>query len=123
MSASSDWLRCRPWIEAALEHTHGTHTIADIEDGIASGAYQFWCTENSTAITEIIEFPRLKALNFFLLGGDLSELLDILEPHICDFAKFMGCTRVMGTGRKGWERVLADRDYRFGGTTMFKILR
>ncbi|MBI3678487.1 MAG: hypothetical protein HY243_17910 [Proteobacteria bacterium] len=120
MCASTDWFRCKPWIEAALVHTHGTHAIEDIEDGIASGAYQFWCTQNSAAITEIVDYPKLKALNFFLLGGDLAELLDILEPRICAFARHKGCARVTGAGRKGWERVLKPLTYRFAGTTMFK---
>jgi hypothetical protein len=46
--------------------------------------------------------------------GDIGELLDELEPQMCAFARAQGCTLIMGTGRKGWERVTRQRGYRFG---------
>jgi hypothetical protein len=55
-------------------------------------------------------------------GGDLGELLDALEPAMCAFARAQACTLMMGTGRKGWERVTRTRGYRFGFITMAKNL-
>jgi hypothetical protein len=107
----TEWERCRPWIEAALVHAEGTHRIEDIADGIASGRFQFWPGKNCAAVTEIIVYPRLTALNFFLLGGDLTELLHEMEPAICKWGKAMGCSRVIGAGRKGFERVLRPLGY------------
>lgn len=100
-----EWLRCRPWIEAALSYARGTHLIEDVEAGIEAGLYHFWSTPNSAAVTEIIVYPRLKALNYWLIGGDLEELKTLLEPAVTNvFAKQQGCTRVIGIGRKGFER-------------------
>jgi hypothetical protein len=107
----TEWERCRPWIEAALIHADGTHSIDDIAAGIASGRFQFWPGKNCAAVTEIIVFPRLTALNFFLLGGDLDELLQEMEPAICRWAAAMGCSRVIGAGRKGFEKVLRPLGY------------
>jgi hypothetical protein len=52
----------------------------------------------------------------------MAELLDELEPAMCEFARAQGCRLIMGTGRKGWERVTRDRGYRFGFVTMVKKL-
>ncbi len=108
----NDWQRCKHWIEAALEYADGTHTIDDIEYGIATGRYHFWSGSRCAVVTEIVVFPKLKALNFFLLGGDLDELKEI-EPSIVEWArKVHGCSRAIGVGRKGFERVLVGNGYK-----------
>ena len=56
-------------------------------------------------ITEIIEYPRLKAINLLFCGGDYKELQSML-PSIEQFAKHFGCKRLYGGGRKGWLRKL-----------------
>ena len=71
-------------------------------------------------ITEIVDYPRLRALNFFLVGGDLSELLEKMEPAIVQWARAQGCTRVAQTGRKGWGRVLAPLGYQTTLSVMVK---
>ena len=110
-SARQEWSRCRPWIERALPYCYGTHTIEDVEQQIAEGRLQFWPGEACAVVTEIVEYPRLKALNFFLIGGDLTELLEQMEPAVIAWAKALGCTRVASVGRKGWERVLKPLGY------------
>ncbi len=110
----------RAWIEAALPYCYGTHTMEDVERQIAEGRLQFWPGERCAVITEIVDYPRLRALNFFLVGGDLNELIEKIEPAIVAWAKALGCTRVAQTGRKGWGRVLAPLGYR---TTLSVMIR
>lgn len=119
-SAQKEWSRCRPWIEAALPWCYGTHTIEDVERQIAEGRLQFWPGERCACVTEIIEYPRLKALNFFLIGGDLDELLNKMEPAVIAWAKSLGCTRVASTGRKGWSKALKPLGYEHVLYTMLK---
>jgi len=119
-SAACEWSRCRPWIEAALPYCYGTHAIEDVERQIAEGRLQFWPGEKCACVTEIIEYPRLKALNFFLIGGDLSELLQKMEPAVIAWAKAAGCTRVASTGRKGWSKALKPLGYEHVLYTMLK---
>ncbi len=119
-SPATEWSRCRPWIEAALPYCYGTHTIEDVERQIAEGRLQFWPGMRCAVVTEIVEYPRLKALNFFLIGGELDELLTQMHPVIVEWAKALGCTRVASTGRKGWERVLRPLGY---GKTLSMMLK
>jgi hypothetical protein len=107
----SEWDRCRPWIEAALEYTYGTHTIEDIYEGVVAGRFHFWPGKNAAIITEFNFYPRFKSINFFLVGGDKDELFE-MEPLICEWAKAQGCTRVGPQfGRRGWAPDLKAHSY------------
>lgn len=106
-----EWLRCRPWIEAAVEHCRETHTIEDIEHGIEDGTYRFFSMPNCAAVVRIIQYPRKKCLNYFLVGGDLNELMTKMEPHLTAWAKTQGCTVATLVGRAGWLRKLGKLGY------------
>lgn len=116
----SEWARCRPWIEAALT-TCPTHDIADVEAGINAGAFQFWPGQRCAVVTEIAAYPKGRMLNFWLLGGDLKELLT-LRPGIEAWGRLHDCRWVDGSGRTAWGRVLAKHGYRQGPTSFLKEL-
>jgi len=122
LTPQENWARCRPWIEAALATSPGLETIEDVERLVAEGSYQVWFGRNCAAITEIASYPGRKVMTVVHGGGDLTELLDELEPSMCAFARSHGCASIMGTGRKGWERVTEKRGYRFGWIVMVKDL-
>lgn len=116
----SQWIRCKPWIEAALPYARGTHTIEDIEAGIESGQFVFWAGPKSAVITEVLQYPRKRVLHYFLLGGDLRELVEFMEPRITAWAKSIGCNGVSGAGRKGFERVYAKSGFELAWTVIYK---
>lgn len=118
----AEWYRCKPWIEAALQYAEGTHTIEDIENGIEAGTFQFFCSRNSAVVTEILNYPRKKVLNYFLIGGDLDELIKEIEPPVSAWAKTEGCSLVVGIGRKGFERAFRDSGFRPCWTAICKDL-
>ena len=97
--------RCRPWIEAALEYSGGTHVFDDIVDGIRSGSLQLWPAKKGCIVTEIVCYPKLKKLNVFLGGGNLEQILD-MDSSVISFAKDNGCKSLTMTGRKGWVKPL-----------------
>jgi hypothetical protein len=107
----SEWERCRPWIEAALEYTGGTHTLEDIEEAIAAGRMGLIALERSALIIEVHIYPRLKALHIFLAGGDLDELKSC-DARMDATAKVLGCSRITIAGRRGFVRTLKDLGYR-----------
>lgn len=108
MSGELSPSRYRRQIEAALKYTHGSHTFDDVCELVAQGKLQFWPGPHSVIMTEILQFPRYRAVNFFLAGGVMEELM-AMEPRVLDWAKTQGCTRAVLSGRKGWERSFLTR--------------
>lgn len=103
--------RCRTWIEAALKYSQGTHTFVDIAAGVLSNRYQLWAGEKAAVVTEVIVYPRMKDLHYFLAGGDLDEL-KLMRPHIEEWGAKQGCSRVSLAGRPGWAKTfLKDEGY------------
>lgn len=108
---AAEFERCAPWIEAALEHAHGTHTLQDVADLIAAGNAQLWPGKRSAVVTEICQSPRMRYMNIWLAGGELDELEDI-TPCLEAWGMSAQCERVTLCGRRGWERTfLKDRGY------------
>ena len=103
MSEEGEFKRLRHHVAAALEYSGGTHKVEDIAEGIRQGQFQLWPGKNSVVVTEIIVYPQLKDLHYFLAGGDLDELR-LMRPIIESWGKEIGCSRVSLAGRKGWER-------------------
>jgi hypothetical protein len=123
-TARREWRRCRPWIEAAVRRApFGLETIEDVERMIEEGHYQFWPGRRCAAITEIQVYARKKALCVVHGGGELAELIEEMEPALCDFARAAGCDLVTGIGRKGWQRVCEKHGYSFGWVAMIKALK
>lgn len=110
-AAAEEWRRCRQWIESALEYCHGTHTIEDVEAGIAAGHFLFWPAEKSAAVTEVHNYPRARFFHVFLAGGDLDELRSMV-PMWQALAHANGCTRITLCGRRGWERALKQQGWK-----------
>ena len=102
--------RCRPWIEAALEYSGGTHNYQDIVDGISSGYMQLWPAERGCLVTEITTYPRKKILNVFLGGGELDQLIE-MHDDLSAWGKAQGCDAATIIGRPGWERIYKARGW------------
>jgi hypothetical protein len=74
-------------------------------------------------VTAVEIYPAKKVLTVIHGGGDLRELLDVIEPQLCKYALAVGCSAIMGTGRKGWEKPCLARGYSFGWIAMHKELQ
>ena len=104
--------RLRQHVEAALEYSGGTHHFDDVLDMVRDSRLQVWPATGSIVLTEIIVYPRLKNLHYFLAGGDLDEL-SRMRPIIESWGKSVGCTRVTLAGRRGWAKTFfQDEGYR-----------
>jgi hypothetical protein len=109
------------WLRKALETYGPTHRKRHVWQRIESGECQLWTTENSAIVTSIETWPTgLTELNFWLAGGDLSELLRI-RPEVEEWAIGKGCHRASIVGRSGWLRALPG--YRAATTASIKDLR
>tara|TARA_R110002153_G_scaffold53747_1_gene149613 strand:- start:732 stop:1088 length:357 start_codon:yes stop_codon:yes gene_type:complete len=117
----TDLERVRPWLEGALEYSGGTHIWQDIVDNVVTGKMQLWFGEKSSAITEILCYPRKKVLHVFLAGGDMNELIDMIEDA-SNWGRTQGCNAITMSGRKGWQRVLDKDEWLLTSVTMGKEL-
>lgn len=98
----------RRYIEDALVYSGGTHTFEDVTAAIDAGTLQLWPGLSSAVVTEVVDAPRQRILNFFLAGGNLAELETML-PIILAWGKEQGCVKATLVGRKGWERTFLTR--------------
>ena len=106
-----DLYKARQYIEDALKYSEGTHKFSDIAAGVLSNRYQLWPNKNSAVVTEIVVYPQLKDLHYFLAGGNLDELKQ-MRPVIESWGKSIGCSRVSLAGRPGWAKTfLKDGGY------------
>lgn len=103
-------MRCRKWIEDALEYSGGTHTFLDICQSVMSGNMQLWANDNACAVTEISVFPRKKVIHVFLAGGSMEDIID-MEESAATWGKAQGCTDITVAGRVGWKKVLGKRGW------------
>jgi len=111
MSDQEQLERLRHHVEAALEYSGGTHDFEDVVQMVEDHRLQLWPAKDSVVLTEIIVYPRLKNLHYFLAGGDLDEL-SRMRPLIESWGKSVGCTRVTLAGRRGWAKTfLKDEGY------------
>lgn len=117
----SELERCRDWIEAALEYSHGTHLFEDIVEGVMEGRMQLWPAPAGCLVTEILVFPRKKVLNVFLGGGKLEQLID-MHDTVEQWGRDQGCVSASITGRRGWERVYKSRGWSVKHTCLGKEL-
>lgn len=101
----------RKYIEDALGYSGGTHTFDDVKQAIIEGRMQLWPGAKSAAVTEIIQYARKKVLHIFLAGGDMDELLDMIDSATA-WGRDQGCGGLTMSGRRGWERVLGKHGFR-----------
>lgn len=110
---------CRPWIEDALAYSGGTHTFEDVERRILESHLQLWPAERGCAVTEIVIYPRKKVLHVFLAGGEMDQIIDMIDSAVA-WSKTQGCTSMTIAGRHGWKRVLEKHGYKAVMTVLEK---
>ena len=103
--------RCKPWIEAALEYSGGTHDFGDIVTGLERGVLQLWPTPKGCIVTEIVVYPKKRVLNVFLGGGELEQIMD-MHGDVIEWAKAQGCSALTMSGRLGWKKPLEARGWK-----------
>ena len=123
MTLEEELVRCRKWIESALDKGGNTHNFKDIVDGIISGHMQLWLGLNGCAVTEIVVYPNKKVLHVFLAGGDqgqgIAQITDMHDDAVA-WGKDQGCIGMTVTGRKGWKKVLETKGWKEQFTTLLK---
>jgi hypothetical protein len=88
-----------------------THRLDDVVRMLKAGEARLFENEGGVIVAEIITFPLLKTVNFWLLAGELRDIL-ALEDDVLDWATAHGCTIANAVGRPGWGRVAAPTGWK-----------
>jgi hypothetical protein len=99
----------REQITRALWFAGDTHTADDVLAQVARGELQLWEGEHSIVVTQILTYPRLKELCFFLAAGRMEEMKR-LSPIILQWGRKQGCRRAVFAGRPGWARTFLTKE-------------
>lgn len=113
------WAMASPWLERALTYGGAMWGLADVKARVEGGTAHYHADPSAVAITEFVITPKVKALNFWLIGGNRAGL-DRLRPRIESWGLSHGCTRFMGAGRRGHERRFGQDGYRPVATLFVK---
>lgn len=105
------WNRCEAWLAAALATDNGARSLADLRAGYLAGRYALFPGERSAALVELVRDQAAWLLHFYLAGGDLTEIRDVLRPRLEEYGQRLGCRSVFITGRKGWTKAFAGCGY------------
>lgn len=126
----ADIERVWPYVETLIaegcEQSGGRYWAEDIKGFLTESRMQLWVahdgkTAHAVAVTEVLNYPRLKALNCALLAGkDPASWLGTVKNTLESYAAAHGCALTEIGGRKGWQRLLPD--YRWTGITLEKRL-
>ena len=112
------WPLLMPFVDLALQHTHGEMSALDVCERGMNGAMQIWIVADAervcgTVVTEVVEFPQLTTLRIVTLAGDnFKEWRVELDQIMEQFARVVGAKRIEAVGRPGWVRALRDLDYK-----------
>lgn len=96
-------------IEVGLHYTGGTHEYDDVVEAVRTNLLQFWSSDRSICLTEVLQSPRKKVFNVWLAAGDLGELRE-MYPAVEQWARDQGCTIATFTGRPGWTRTFLSAE-------------
>ena len=107
----------RKQIDAALKYSGGTHLFEDVALAVFEGRMQMWANGETVAITEVICYPRKKVLHVFLAGGELDQVVDMVDSAKY-WGKMQGCSSMTLAGRKGWVKALAHKGFEHKFTTL-----
>lgn len=94
MSLSGAEKRAR--LEKALEYGGGTHTVEDVVDLLRADPNEerikLFEFRDGVIVAEVNEYPRLKAIHFWLLAGSLRDVL-ALEHEVIPWGLERGYCR------------------------------
>lgn len=97
-------------VEEALRLMGDTHAFQDILALIEDGFMQSFAVGETWAITQILDFPKKRICEIFLLAGDLGHIDEVLE-QVTDYARMKGCYLLRGYGRPGWAHYARPRGW------------
>ena len=109
-----------PKLQETLQRD-GKYDALSIFEMLCKRQAQFWCSDKSFAVTELLQYPLKKVFHVWLFGGDLEDFLKNFHDQGLAWAKAEGCIEAQFDGRIGWHKVLPERWERRSETCVFDL--
>jgi hypothetical protein len=106
-------------IREACRRGGGTHDWDDYQEGIIDGKYQIFDSDHGVCITEILQAPRKRYLQCWVVAGQLPEVM-ALQKQVDRHALTNDCEVEMTIGRVGWDRVLPHYGWKKTGSVFVR---
>lgn len=118
MDLLTEILRWRTGIEAALDYAEGSHTFDDVVRKILTNEVHFFAYPDCFLIMQVVLYPQYKNYHCFLAGGNQTALDRARDDMIAN-ARALNCRHMSISGRHGWVRRLASRNWKHVFSTMY----
>lgn len=126
------WPHVREHIARALDRDETRkYELGDVLDILLQDKAQLWVawntetnTADAAAVTEVIQYPRLRELYVWIIGGKpgtLRSWVYDLRNTLEQYALARGCAYLSGAMRRGWIKMGGD-GWKQTGVTMAKRL-
>lgn len=116
------WPLAVKYLPKALDVSDNKFTLEGIKKDCLAGDYLLWITQNTkaVAIIQVSEYHSRKECDIVILGGENIKSWISETALVEDFAKKIGCERMLIHGRKGWGKI--HKDYNEAYRVIEKIL-
>ena len=102
----------------ALDLQGGLYTVSDVFNAIAEGKMQSFVVGDLWMVTQIVAYPRGRALEILFAVGALPDCMLILDK-ISDYAREQGIAVISTVGRQGWVKSLTKRGWKVKRTVIY----
>lgn len=104
-----EYARVRGWLLSALEIAPGTFDEAELLHRLRTEQWHLITTDHVATVLELCRIDGELIANVLLLGGEKGKALRELIPalkELCEFLKHEGFTKLVGTPRKEFHKIL-----------------
>lgn len=122
------WPHVSGWIGSAVKDAGHCWTVDDVAQRLDGGQMQLWCIWNDANMIGCLlteTYPTARGMTCGIpvvycsdMDSALLSALDIIEQ----WARSLGCVRLQGEGRRGWERALRPHGWTTITTQVEKVL-
>lgn len=110
------WSQVLPWAEEFCQHSQGSYDPQYILERLNDSLMQLWLIMNDDVIfgvvlTEIRQTKIKECIIVVTTGREMESWVHLLKT-LEKYAMLMGCTKMVGIARPGWEKILKPLGYK-----------
>lgn len=120
------WPEVLPWAEDFCQYSQGSYTPDYILERLQKSLMQLWLAMDgknivAVCLTEIRKTVIKEYVIVVMTGEDMLSWIHMLGD-LENYARSLGCQKIVGVARPGWEKILKPIGYRKTHITVEKEL-